>query len=171
MDGNELIKALTSLTDEQKQAIVSLLTGNVEATKPETKKKRSKPKIVEELPPVPVPISKRKKSTRIEAKEPNIHDNIPGGLGTQAKVMGLQLGPRPNKFPQMPEYNSYKKDSEIDKKLWKNRKVSERGERDTGFVQSTCLKCGKKEEVHSIYTQKDEKTRGLVHICEQCIGR
>lgn len=74
---------------------------------------------------------------------------------------------RPNLFFEKGFDKLHKEDTIIDKKLNKNRKPVERGERNN-LIDVECRECGKEDTVREDLVYSDED--GVRWVCDRCIG-
>jgi hypothetical protein len=90
---------------------------------------------------------------------------------TQSHPHSIYIGPRENIFDKMMERNAFKEDTKIDKKLWKGRKPSPRGERAT-IIEVECDECGNEFQIspNELRQKEDENGRmSNIYTCDDCL--
>jgi hypothetical protein len=94
-----------------------------------------------------------------------------GSGGTASSPKALEIKNRPNLFEKMMEFNQFKADSKIDKKLWKGIQPTPRGGRST-LVEAECEDCEGDFEVSPNELTKSEDDNGRVkysYVCNDCL--
>jgi hypothetical protein len=156
MDTAKLVEFLSSLDETQKSALANILV-----TKEETKpKKRGRPKKEKE-------VVVEKQHQTVDPKDSQFFMGNNRFEGSDKKV---RTGPRPNVFLEDEAFDAHKEDSELDKKLWKNKDVSRRGAKRTRLVTSICRGCGSEKQVNPAYVIAGDKGR-YEHVCDGCKKR
>lgn len=134
-------------------------------------KRKEQSETIEDKPQTHKPKRKqqRRRKQNKQKKDPygGDHEGIPKGKGKLAKSSELTLGKRPNLFIQSSEFDSHKKDIEIDKKLLGNNKITARQTSRTVYLTATCSKCKHEfDDVPSQFCYKDDD--GYVFVCDSC---
>ena len=173
-----IITALNSLSDEEKEALKSIL-GGVEPEKPKRHgpPKHVKNKIIKESEGNS---SKRKRVIKIEPEDDDIEETPSSGRraksrgkrqGIRGTVDGapcrqepVQVGRKANVFPTMPEFNADKHLVEEDKEAWRKQKGKMTPRIRPGYVEVTCKRCRQTFEVGKALGHKN-------FVCDGCITR
>jgi hypothetical protein len=89
-----------------------------------------------------------------------------GGAGrTESVVLSNE-----NKFERMRERNDFKKDTEIDKKLWSGREPTQRPD-EFQFVEVQCKECGRWYDINPDLVYVDQDSREINFTCDDCVPR
>lgn len=100
-----------------------------------------------------------------------LKERAKGNGGSQSIARPLEIKERPNLFEKMMEFNQFKADSRIDKKLWKGVDPTPRGGRST-LVEVECEDCECDFEVSPNELKRGEDDDGRVvysYICNECL--
>jgi len=156
----DILNVVDNLTQEEIEILIQHLTNKVKSTKKHKgrsayrkQKKHSKQKQhvkrIQKGQETPRPKKSRSVPTRIKSFDTS--------------------GNRPNKFLEMIEYNMYKKDSIIDRKLSAGLDITPRI-RSSNLVNVICRVCGQEYTVNRSMIMRDPDTREWLYTCDNCIG-
>jgi len=156
----EAINALVAALGLNEGNDIEEIVESVEPVKP-TKKTRTKKAIDDQ------PVARNKKTSKTPIKiSPKKRGQATGeSVKIQAARTNTPLGPRPNQFIQSSDFKKHKDDVAIDKKLWKDRRRTDRRE-PVSYVESTCSQCQTIEEMipgMCLFVDGD-----YTHVCDDC---
>lgn len=171
---SDLITNLEDLGPEELKAVSNLINklakrkrseepldnlGEVEETVERKPKQKQKPTVQGRSSPRNP--QNQKKDTRVRRR-----GGSRGGAGrTESVVLSNE-----NKFEKMRERNNFKADAEIDKKLWGDRKPTERPD-EFEFVEVQCKECGKWYDINPNLVYIDQDSREVNFTCDNCVPR
>lgn len=121
-------------------------------------------------------IKRRRRRKKVLRQNPNkkgirrIEKGKKKNKGKAPKVMSFDPNrKRRDLFVERGFDRLHKEESEIDKKLWANRKPSPRI-RPSSMVEIDCDKCGESYEVSESLVYRDADGN-YVYVCDNCVGR
>jgi len=170
---SDLITNLEDLGPEELKAVSNLINKLAKRKRKEESPVVDAEEPQEDIKPRPVSQKSRGRSSpKNQANQRRNNNKVrrPGGSrGAAARTEPVRLS-NENKFLSMRERNSNKQDSEIDKKLWKGRRPTERPD-EFHFAEVQCKECLLWYDVNPELVLIDPDTKTYNFTCDNCVPR
>ena len=178
---NKILDDLESLSPDEMASVARLIEKFASRKKdseteiivdqPQGRKKPRKRVLLNENDTVESP---RKGRGRTKPRKPSARPRRKGAggrrdRGVMAQTQKVELSGQ-NKFLKMSERTAHKKDTKIDKQLWKDREVSTRPD-EYQDVEVECKECKLWYDVNPVLVLIDPDTHDTNYTCDRCVRK